>query len=157
MSNTLVRKVILPLTIFSALAAAAVLAEASPATLPILAKRTTDIRASGKTRTYECLIFTDGITVTRGFDGVTTTEEKNFSMQGSLAGKIDEAIATKPEVKKTGPISLSYSLVAFHASTSGIQDTVVLSSFDGKTGEDIFNPSPAAAMMRDLINTVCGN
>jgi hypothetical protein len=157
MSNKLVRKVILPLTVFSALAAAAVLAEASPSTLPILAKRTTEFRSAGKSRTFECLVYPDGITITRGFDGVTTTEEKNFSMQGSLSAKIDEVIATKPEEKKNSPLGLSYSFVAFRASASGIQNTVVLSSFDGKTGDDVYNPAPGAAMMRDLANTVCGN
>jgi hypothetical protein len=139
------------------LAAAAVLAEASPAGLPMLAKRTSELRASGKSRSYECLIYSDGIVVTRGFEGVITTEEKTFAMQGSLSSKIDEVIATKPELKKNRPIEISYSLVAFHASSSGIQETVVLSSFDGKTGDDIFNSAPASAMLRELINTVCGN
>ena len=157
MTRKLVRKIILPLTVFSALAMAAVFAEAASSSLPVLAKRSSEIRAAGKVKSFECMVYPDGITITRGFDGITTTEEKIFSMSGSLAAKIDEAIATKPQTKTNSVLDFSYSFVAFHASSSGIQDTVILSSLNGTTGEDVYNPAPSATMMRDLLNTICGN
>lgn len=155
--KAIMRKVILPLTVFSALAAAAVVAEAAPSTLPVLAKRTSSVNASGQIRSFECLIHPDGIILTRNFGGIFTNEEKAFSITGSVAAKIDEVANTAPTLKKTSPLDFSYSIVAFRASASGIQDTVVLSSFDGVTGEDVFNSAPAAFLLRDLINTACGN
>ncbi|CAN5466948.1 hypothetical protein BH10BDE1_BH10BDE1_25410 [soil metagenome] len=157
MTRKLVSKVLLPLTVFSALAMAAVFAEAAPATLPILGKNSSEVRAAGKTKTFECMVYPDRIVITRGFDGVTTTEERNFSIAGSLTAKIDDVLATKPQTKTTGPLEMSYSFFAFHSSAPGTQDTVILSSFNGTTGEDIYNPARGATMMRDMINTICGN
>lgn len=133
----------------------AVNVHAAPSTLPILAKRTSSTTATGKVRSTECMIHPDGLVITRNTHGIITTETREFTIQGDVETKIDEAIATKNEEKKSTPLEYSYAFVAFKTSASGIQNTVVLSSYNGTTGEDVFNPSTGAAILRDIMNSVC--
>lgn len=128
---------------------------AAPSSRPVLAKRSSSTSPSGKVSSVECLIHPDGVVIHRTFDDITSTEEKAFALGGPIDAKIDEAAATSLDTDTTGPIEFSYSFVAFRQSSSGIQDTVTLASFDGKTGKREINPSRAARTLREVINSVC--
>lgn len=123
----------------------------------ILEKRQVTVAPSGATRTTECLVYADGVTVKRDIVGLQTTEEKNFKLGGNVDAKIAEVVATKPQTKTVGPLEYTYSMIAFYTTAAGARESVILSSFNGTTGEDIFNPSPASNHLRDVLNTACGN
>lgn len=124
---------------------------------PILEKRQATTSPSGAVRTVECLVYADGITIKRDIVGILTTEEKNFKLQGAVDAKIAEVVATPPRTKTSGPLEYTYSILAYHTGASGAREAVTLSSYNGVTGEDVFNPSSAATQLRDVINSVCGN
>ncbi len=130
---------------------------ASAATSPILSKRQTTTTASGKTRSSDCRVFSDRVTIDRFVDGVTTSEEKTFKLGGNFESKIDEVIATKPQTKTVGPLEFSYDMVAYRSTSAGASEEIILSSFDGVKGIDIFNPSSAAVVLKDVMNSVCGS
>ncbi len=134
-------------------------AEASAATAksPVLSKTQNTISPSGKTRSSECLVYADGVTINRNIDGVLTTEEKFFKLSGAVDAKIDEVVATKSQTKVVGPMEFSYEMLAHRTSTSGAREAIILSSFNGIKGEDIFNPSSGATILKEVLNSVCGN
>lgn len=139
------------LIIFSA----TTIAQAAPSSLPVLAKRFKTVSTTGKVRSTECLVHPDGVVIYRSIDGIETTEERTFRITTSLAAKIDEAAAAKAETRTTAPLEFSFSQVAFRTSSSGIQDTVVLGSLDGPTGVEVYNPSGAALVLKEVLNSMC--
>jgi len=130
-------------------------AEAAPTSLPVMAKRFSTISTTGKVRSTECLVHTDGAVIYSSIEGIKTTEVRNFQINTSLTSRIDEAAAAKVETRTTAPLEFSFSQVAFRTSSSGIQDTVVLGSLDGPTGVEVYNPSSAALILKEVLNSIC--
>ncbi len=130
-------------------------ASAAPTTLPLLAKRLTSKNPGGKTRSSECLVYPDGVTINNSVDGLEFSIERSGSVSSSITTRINEAAAAKTASTQRTPITTSYSLVAFRASASGIQESVVISAFDGNTGIETTNPAPAAYVLKEVANSLC--
>lgn len=126
-----------------------------PSTLPLLAKRFSSINPSGKIRSSECLVFPDGVTINNSVDGLDFSVERSGSVSSAITTRINEAAAAKTVSTQRTPITSSYSLVAFRASASGIQESVVISAFDGSTGIETTNPTPAAIVLKEVANSLC--
>lgn len=153
--KTLTLRFTLPVLALLGFSAAGVVASAAPTTLPVMAKRFKTVSTTGKVRSTECLVHTDGAVIYRSIDGIQTVEERNVQITTSLAAKIDEAASAKTETRTMSPIEFSFSQVAFRTSSSGIQDTVVLGSFDGPTGVEVYNTANAAYVLKELLNSIC--
>ena len=150
-------KLALSSLVFSALAIVTAQASAAPAKSPILTKRSSTVSSSGKTRSMECLVYADGASITRFMDGIVLTEEKAFKLSGTYDAKIAEVAATKPQTKVVGPLEYSYEMLAHRTSATGTQEDVIISSFNGVKGEDIFNPSSGAIILKEVLNSICLN
>lgn len=128
--------------------------QAHAASATVLERKTTEFFTGGNIRTIKCSIALDGIVITRSFGGLTTTEEKSFNLSGPIDTKIDEVVTTKSEEKTEKPsMDMTFSFTAFK---SGSTTPVVLSSYDGTTGVNVFNPSSGAGILREILQTNCG-
>ena len=133
----------------------ALTSQAHAASATVLEKDSSEFYASGKTRTVKCTISLDSIVITRTFEGMTTTEERSFKVSGPIDAKIDDVSATKAEEKTNKPaLDMTYSFVAFK---TGSTTPVILSSYDGTTGAEVFNPAPSSGVLREILRTNCGN
>lgn len=142
------------LTLAIGLVLTAVTSQVHAASATVLEKSSTEFFSGGKVRTIKCSIALDGLVITRVFDGLTTTEEKSFKVSGPIDAKIDDVIATKSEEKTDKPsMDMIFSFAAFK---TGSTTAVVLSSYDGTTGANVFNPSNGAGILREILQANCG-
>lgn len=125
------------------------------ATSPVLVKHTVESYGSGNVRTTDCAVSVDGVVITRDFAGLTSTEEKTLKLSGDINSKIDDVVATKAEPQKVSPADFSYSMVAYKTSAGGSRDVAVLSSFDGLKGEEVYNTSVGAGVLRNVLAGIC--
>ncbi len=130
-------------------------ATAAPSTLPILAKRISSKNPNGKIRSSECLVFPDGVTIDNSIDGLEFSVERSGKVSSSIIARINEAASAKTSSVQRSALATSYSFVAFRTSAAGIQESVVLSSFDGTTGVEVSNPAPAAQVLKEVVNSLC--
>lgn len=130
-------------------------AAAAPSTLPILAKRMSSKNPNGKIRSSECLVFPDGVTIENSIDGLEFSIERSGKVSSSIITRINEAASAKTSSVQRSALATSYSFVAFRTSAAGIQESVVLASFDGTTGVEVSNPAPAAQVLKEVANSLC--
>ncbi len=130
-------------------------ATATPSTLPILAKRISSKNPNGKTRSSECLVFPDGVTIDNSIDGLEFSVERTGKVSSSIMMRINEAASAKTSSVQRSALATSYSFVAFRTSAAGIQESIVLASFDGATGVEVSNPAPAAQVLKEVANSLC--
>lgn len=139
-------------TTFSATARAA---GTVPSTLPILAKRISSKNPNGKVRSSECLIFPDGVTIDSSVDGLEFSTERSGKVSSSIITRINESASARTSSIQRSTGATSYSFLAFRTSAAGIQESVVLASFDGTTGVEVSNPAPAAQVLKEVANSLC--
>mgnify|MGYP000911127447 FL=1 len=130
-------------------------ATATPSTLPILAKRISSKNPNGKIRSSECLVFPDGVTIDNSIDGLEFSVERSGKVSSAIITRINEAASAKTSSVQRSALGTSYSFVAFRTSAAGIQESIVLASFDGSTGVEVSNPAPAAQVLKEVANSLC--
>ena len=147
---------VLTVALFSVLAVSVTTtATATPSTLPILAKRISSKNPNGKIRSSECLVFPDGVTIDNSVDGLEFSVERSGKVSSSITTRINEAASAKTSSVQRSALGTSYSFVAFRTSSAGIQESIVLASFDGSTGVEVSNPAPAAQVLKEVANSLC--
>ena len=142
----------LKLTFF--LLALVLMARAETASAAMLEKTSTEMFSTGHTRVVKCSVSANAVSITRTFEGLTSTETKNFTLAGDLDSKIDDATATKATEQKSNPsVDLSFAYLAYK---TGSSTPVVLTSYDGATGVEVYNPSAGAGVLREIMLSICG-
>lgn len=131
------------------------LANFQPSTLPVLAKRTSTLLATGQVREADCVVHSDGVVITRRMGSIQWTESRPLLFQTSLAPSIEEVASAPLKSQNANPADLSYHFVAYRLSPQGVLDEVVISRFDGKTGLTQDREATAANTLKAVLNSIC--